>query len=138
MRNFFNLFRRIRSFDTVTLHTSGMRHVTDYEMVMKENQVEVTQYEVGFPEGEEVRVPLKSSVCSANRALKLLNRCQVLSWDGFVGKHPKGIKDGTTFNFNATVNGGIKIYANGSQNFPPHYRKLKDEINEILNESKKV
>ena len=133
MRNVLNLFRRIRSFETVTLHTSGMRHVTDYEIVNRGDEAEISQYAVGYCDGEEVRQLQKRAVCSAKRALKLMNKCRLLSWDGFNGKRPTGIKDGTIFILKANVNEGKEIYATGSQRFPRHYRVFKDGLNEILN-----
>ena len=128
-----NLFVKIKSFETVTLHTSGMRHVTDYEIVNRGDEAEISQYAVGYCDGEEVRQLQKRAVCSAKRALKLMNKCRLLSWDGFNGKRPKGIKDGTIFILKANVNEGKEIYATGSQRFPRHYRVFKDGLNEILN-----
>ena len=133
MRNIINLFGKIKSFEIVKLHTSGMRHVTDYEIVMRGDEAEVSQYAVGYRDGEEVRHLQKRAVCSVNRALKLMNKCRLLSWDGFHGKRPKGIKDGTNFVFKATVNEGKEIYATGSQRFPMHYSGFKDGLFEILN-----
>ncbi len=127
-----NLFGKIKSFETVTLHTSGMRHVADYEIVMKDGGAEVSQYAVGYVEGEEVRRLTKRAVCSADRALKLLNKCRLLSWDGFHGNRPKGLKDGTNFILKAKVNGDREIYATGSQRFPAHYRDFKDGLAKIL------
>ena len=128
-----NLFVKIKSFETVMLHTSGMRHVTDYEIVNRGDEAEISQYAVGYRDGEEVRQLQKRAVCSAKRALKLMNKCRLLSWDGFHGKRPKGIKDGTIFILKANVNEGKEIYATGSQRFPRHYRVFKDGLNEILN-----
>ena len=56
----------------------------------------------------------------------------MLSWDGFRGEHPKGVLDGTMFRMEATVNGGRRIRADGSQNFPKGYRELDAGIDEIL------
>ncbi|MBQ7474377.1 MAG: hypothetical protein IJS78_00495 [Clostridia bacterium] len=134
MRSIFGLFGRIRSFETVTLHTSGMRRVTDHEIVMKGGEAEISQYAVGYRNGEQTRQLQKRAVCSAKRALRLMNACRLLSWDGYHGKRPKGIKDGTDFIFKATLNEGKKIYATGSQRFPPYYRKFTDGLNEILRE----
>ena len=132
MRNVLNLFRRIRSFETVRLRTSGMRHVTDYEIVNRGDEAEISQYAVGYCDGEEVRQLQKRAVCSAKRALRLMNKCRLLSWDGFHGQRPKGIKDGKNFIFKATVNEGETIYATGSQRFPPCYRDFTDGLYEIL------
>ena len=117
--------KRINSFEVVTLHTSGMRHISEREIVMKDGAAEVSMYGIGH--GHE-RILQKRAVCSEKEALKLLNDCKLLSWDGFYGKHPKGIKDGTMFRLKATVNGGVTISANGSQNFPRHYRDFTDGL----------
>ena len=132
MRNIFNLFRKIESFETVTLHTSGMRHVTDYEITRNGDDAEVAEYAVGYRDGEEVRQLRKRAACSVERVLKFLNHCRLLSWDGFYGKRPKGIKDGTNFIFDAIVNDGTKIHASGSQKFPGHYREFTDGLRELL------
>ncbi len=132
VRNIINLFVKIKSFETVTLHTSGMRHVTDYEIVNRGDEAEISQYAVGYCDGEEVRQLQKRAVCSAKRALKLMNKCRLLSWDGFHGQRPKGIKDGKNFIFKATVNEGKEIYATGSQRFPPCYRDFTDGLYEML------
>ena len=133
MRNIINLFVKIKSFETVTLHTSGMRHVTDYEIVMNGDEAEVSQYAVGYRDGEKVRQLEKRAVCDRETVLQLLNGCCVLSWNGFHGRHPRGVRDGTMFTFRATVNGGEKISADGSQNFPKHFRDFTKGLYEILN-----
>ena len=69
MRNIINLFGKIKSFETVTLHTSGMRHVIDYEIVKSGENAEISLYAVGYCDGEEVRQLQKRAVCSAKRAL---------------------------------------------------------------------
>lgn len=126
--------RKIESFEIVTLRISGMRHVTEYEIVMKDGKAEVSRYEIRFTQGKNVeRVLEKSVVCGEEKALKLLNDCKLLSWNGFHGEHPRGVKDGTTFTLKATVNGDKQIYANGSQNFPRHYRDFTDGLYDILN-----
>ena len=132
VRNIINLFVKIKSFKKVTLHTSGMRHVTDYEIVNRGDEAEISQYAVGYCDGEEVRQLQKRAAISAKRALKLMNKCRLLSWDGFHGKRPKGIKDGTNFILKATVNEGKEIYATGSQRFPPRYRVFTDGLHDIL------
>ena len=126
---------KIETFETVTLHTSGMRHVTDDEIVYKDGKAEVSKYGIGYENGEHIRILQKRAVCDAGVALKLLNDCQVASWDGFYGPHPKHIRDGTMFNFKAVVN-GKEISARGSQNFPRHYRDFTDGLYEIYEKYK--
>jgi len=125
--------RIITSFEIVTLHLSGMRFTTDQEIVMKDGSAEVSEYALRYVNSKEERVLKKRAVCSEKEILDLLNGCCLLSWDGFYGKHPKRIKDGTMFTLKATVNGDRQIYAHGSQNFPKHYRELTDGIYALLN-----
>ena len=100
---------------------------------MPNYEAEVSQYAVGYRDGEKVRQLEKRAVCSAEYALKLMNKCRLLSWDGYHGKHSKGIKDGTNFILKATVNEGKEIYATGSQRFPRHYGDFRDGLREMLN-----
>ncbi len=123
---------RIASFEIVTLRLSGMRYINDYEIVMNGENAEVSRYAVGYPDGEESRRLEKRAVCGEERIIDLLNGCRMLSWNGFYGKHPRGVKDGTMFSLRATVNGGIKIEASGSQNFPRHFHDFEDGMYKIL------
>ena len=127
---------QIVSFDIVTLRTSGMRYTGETEIVMKDGNAEVSQYEIRFSQGEDRRILEKRAVCDRKKVLKLLNDCKLLSWDGFNGPHPKGVLDGTMFRLNAVVNGDKKIYASGSENFPKHYRDFTGGLYEILNSEK--
>ena len=73
---------------------------------------------------------------SADRILKLLNDCELISWDGFHGDHPKDVKDGIMFSLKATVNGNRNIRAEGSENFPKHFRELWKGMDAILRDQK--
>ena len=64
--------------------------------------------------------------------VSLMNTCEVFRWDGFHGKHPRGVSDGDMFDFKAEVNGGVRIYACGSANFPKGYRELVRAFGEML------
>ena len=123
---------KIVSFETVTLRVSGMRYVMEYELLPRGDGAEVTKYGIRFSGEEDLRVPERHTVCSLAEALKLLNSVRLLSWDGFHGPHPKGVRDGTMFTLEATVNGGRRIRATGSQNFPRHYRDFTDGLRELL------
>ena len=129
---------RVRSFESVTLHVSGMRHAVDYEILMLADHAQVSAYAVGYRDGEAVRRLEKRAACSGEDALELMNRCRLLSWDGFHGKHPRGVKDGETFSLKASVNGGRKIEANGSQNFPRHYREFRDGLRALFEKSRQI
>ena len=123
---------RIVSFDVVNLRESGMRYVIEYEIVMKEDQAEVSLYGIRFSGNEDRRTLEKRAVCDPKTIIDLLNDSDLLSWDGFHGAHPKNVNDGIMFTLKATVNEGEKIYADGSQNFPRHYRELRDGLSSIL------
>lgn len=126
--------QKIESFEIVTLRLSGMRFTTEYEIVMKGKDAEVVEYAIRYNKNEDKRVPERQTVCSADKILKLLNDCELVSWDGFHGKHPKGVKDGIMFSLQATVNGDRKIRAEGSENFPKHFRELRDGLHAILSQ----
>ena len=124
---------KITSFEIVTLHLSGMRFTTEYEIVMNGKDAEVTEYGIRYEkEKGDVRVPQRNAVCSAETVLKLLNDCELLAWDGFFGAHPKDVKDGIMFLLKATVNGGKNIRAEGSENFPEHFREFWHGLDAIL------
>ena len=123
----------IDSFEIITLHESGMRYVVEYEFIMKEEGVEISQYGIRFAKDQERRILEKRVVCSKDDVIKVLNDCGMRSWDGFHGPHPKGVKDGIMFRLKATVNEGESIYAEGSQNFPKHYRDFRDWLYTMLN-----
>ena len=125
--------RMIASFEKVTLRESGMRYVVEYEIVMKEDRAEVSQYEISFAEKEARRILKKRMISDTDAVIKLLNDCALILWDGFHGSHPKGIKDGIMFILEATVNENTNVYAEGSQNFPKHYKEFKDGLKRLLN-----
>jgi hypothetical protein len=128
----------ITSFENVTLRISGMRAASEYVIVMKDGMAELSEYN-GFHQDEgDAGTPRKRVTCGADRVLKLMNGCGLLSWDGFHGKHPKGVRDGTAFILKAAVNGGKTIFAHGSQNFPAHYREFTDGVRDILNDPENV
>lgn len=132
MKSIFKQSDRIENFEVVTLRVSAMRNVSEYEIVMKDGKAEVSYFSIRFTQSKDERVLEKRVSVDEAEALKLLNDCGVLSWDGFHGAHPRGVTDGTMFNLHATVNGGKKIYATGSQNFPRHYRDLTDGLYDLF------
>ena len=124
--------RRIESFEVVVLRLSGMRGVREYEIVALEGSAELTEYGVRFSGEKEERIPERSVICPSEDVLGLLNRCRILSWDGFHGERPRGVKDGKNFTFCASVNGGKTVRAAGSQNFPPRFSDFTDGLNAAL------
>ena len=124
---------KITSVEKLTLELSGMRALVEYEIVSGGDTAEVAKYAVMFDKGEKKRKLEKSVVCKTEKVLELVNSVKLLSWDGFYGSHPRGVRDGTMFALNASVNGGKTVSARGSQNFPRRYWKFTDGLYEILN-----
>ena len=128
------MFRRKKteSFTLVSLSVSSMRNREIYEITDGGDRAVLKLY-TGFFARDEKPEPDKEATCDKECIIRLLNDCDVLSWDGFSGKNPRGVRDGYMFTFKAELNGGTKVYASGSNNFPRHYRKLRDNIIQILN-----
>lgn len=129
-------FVKIESFEIVTLRLSGMRFTVEYEIVMKGKEADVTEYDIQYRKDEDKRVPKRKIVCSVDKVVTLLNNCELTTWDGFVGNHPKNVKDGIMFSLKATVNGDRRISAHGSENFPKHFREFRDGLNNLLSQNK--
>ena len=125
----------IEKFEKLTLRQSGMRFTSEHELIMSGNGVEVSQYEIRYTKNGDERILIKRSQIGKEPALKLLNECKVMSWDGFRGAHPRWVKDGIMFSLTAVVNDGKVIRAEGSQNFPKRYREFTDGLNGLLNGS---
>ena len=128
------MFRRKKteSFTLVSLSVSSMRNREIYE-ITDGGDLAVLKLYTGFFARDEKPEPDKEATCDKESIIRLLNDCDVLSWDGFSGKNPRGVRDGYMFTFKAELNGGTKVYASGSNNFPKHYRELRDNIIQILN-----
>ncbi len=121
----------IQSFEIITLRESGMRCTAEYEIVSCGDEARVSQYGTMYTQPENERVPERRAVVASNEILKLINDCNILSWDGFSGAHPLGVKDGIMFSFKAVIN-GVSIRASGSENFPKHYRDFVNAVYEML------
>ncbi len=125
--------RKAASFETLTLSISGMRGMTEYEIKNLGAEAEVSMYTFRYcaPDGEERRLE-KRAACPAETALAALNDCGVPSWNGFHGKHPRGVLDGEMFRLEAVMD-GERIRADGSQNFPEGFRELRGWLYKTLN-----
>jgi hypothetical protein len=125
--------KKIYSIGKILLRLSGMRVTEEYEIVCNNDRAELSLYVFYYTNGEEKRRLEKRAETDIDLIINLLNECKVIKWDGFFGKNPPGLLDGTMFRFEAEVNDGMKIYAHGSNNFPKHYRDLTKALYEILN-----
>ena len=134
MRSYMDTYgeNKIVSLQILTLRESGMRGSVEYEAKSSDGVTEVSRYLIRYDHGEDVRVLDMRAECSTADFLKLCNDCDILSWDGFYGPHPEDVLDGIMFQFTAIVNDKKKIRANGSENFPAHYREFTNGLYEIL------
>lgn len=126
---------KIESFSIVLLHLSGMRITIEYETLMKGEEAELSLYEILYSRDGDRRSLRQRVCCSKEEMLRLLNACEILKWDGFHGDHPRGVTDGTMFTFTATVNGERKLRAEGSENFPKHFREYEDGLRLLLDKA---
>ncbi|MBE6935970.1 MAG: hypothetical protein E7458_05645 [Ruminococcaceae bacterium] len=124
--------KSVSSIESMTLTIHGMRGSRCYEITDEDGMIRLQRYQMYVKDGEDV-LELDGAVdCDKESFLALINSCQVMSWDGFHGKHPKNVSDGDMFRFEASVNGGETIQADGSANFPEGYRDLVRSFNELL------
>lgn len=131
------MFRQetITSFGKIRLRISGMRITEVYEILCRGDEAELSQYWLRYENHEDKYILQKRAIVPAADIVGVLNQCGVMKWDGFSGKNPPGVLDGTMFRFTATVNGDRSICADGSNNFPKHYRDFTDALYRMLNET---
>lgn len=110
-----------------------MRVTEQYEILLSGDKAEVSLYFLSYENREEKYNLQKRATVSESEMLDVLNQCGVLKWNGFSGKNPPHVLDGVMFRFTAVVNDGRKIIANGSNNFPKHYREFTSALRNVLN-----
>lgn len=124
----------ITSIDAMRLVLRGMRGSSVYEIADERGITELRLYREVFRGGEVVLELEESAAYAPAVFIELMNLCCVMRWDGFHGAHPKHVSDGIMFDFTAVVNGGQRIRADGSENFPQGYREFVRELNRMLAE----
>ena len=129
--------RKISSLEHLSFRLSWMRGITEFEIFCEGETCRVTQYRIFYSGEKKEKEPERQAKVPTHLVLKALNDCGVGCWNGFSGKHPKGVTDGTMFSFEATVNGGEEIRAGGSENFPKGYREWRTALEEMLGEKNK-
>ena len=125
----------ITAYTSLSWNISGMRVTREYEIIHKDRETEVSEYELRcVTGGGRERQLLRRVLCTEQRMLELLNAFDIMKWDGFHGKHPRGVLDGEMFTFQATVNDGVSIRAEGSANFPKGFREFRSAVHLLLEE----
>lgn len=123
---------KIKSFEKITLSLSGMRIREEYELVRNGNKAQLSRYTVVYSGGKDDRRLEQRVDVDRAEIIGILNNCNILKWDGFYGKNPPHVLDGTMFNFSAKVNDGRTINASGSNNFPKNYWEFQNALYDIL------
>jgi len=123
------------SAESLTLTVRGMRGTVVYQWADEGETSRLTRYRETYSGEEWVLQPEKQVCCPAGEMLRLMNDCGVSGWNGFHGKHPKNVQDGDMFVFQAAINQGESIRAEGSANFPKGYREFVAALNRLLSES---
>ena len=126
--------KEVTSFTSITLVLSGMRINEEFEIICDGDESSISRFTRIFSRDGERRDLTDSSTCPTKDVIRLLNECEIYRWDGFRGRHPKGVKDGEMFRLTAEVNGGDSINARGSVRFPRHYGEFKKGIKNLLKE----
>ena len=129
------IFRKktLRSFENIEYSMSGMRFSHTYKIRNDGETAAIALYN----RFNEEKGPLAEASCPAHEMLDALNRFGAGNWDGFHGKHPRGVLDGIMFSFKAKVNGEEEIHADGSQNFPKGFRDFTSYVDGLLRETEK-
>ena len=123
---------RITSVESMTLTLRGMRGGTVYKLETGSEPTKLCRYREIYSD-EDDRLELeKSIICTQDTIVGLMNNCRVSAWDGFSGDHPRNVSDGIMFCFEAEINGGRVISADGSANFPKGYADFVRAIDEML------
>ena len=124
--------KSVSDIKNLTLRLSGMRLSEEYEIEASESQATISYYTFSYANGTEEKVLKKRTACETQAVIDALNKVDFVKWNGFEGAHPKGVTDGTMFRLTATINGGQKLTAAGSQNFPKHFHELEQWFYEML------
>ena len=124
--------KSVSDIENLTLHLSGMRISEEYEIQATDDQATISYYTFSYANGTEEKVLKKRTACETQTVIDALNKVDFVKWNGFEGAHPKGVTDGTMFRLTATINGGQKLTAAGSQNFPKHFYELEQWLYEML------
>ena len=122
----------LTSFEKISLRVISMRYDIEYEILNKPPKAVLSLYQIYYKDGSDKRVIEKSAVTDTEIMLELFNSCKIIRWNGFRGNHPKDVSDGVMFKFQAEVNEGQTVYAEGSENFPRGYREFVSTLNLIL------
>lgn len=82
---------------------------------------------------EEKKLEINVDTNFVDKVLKILNKYNVASWDGFA-KYDKDVLDGDSFTMHIKCINGDYISANGYMEYPENYREVENELDNIFME----
>ena len=88
-----NNTKRITELESLNLRLSGMRITEEYEFLVNGEQTEISYYNMSYANSQEERILKKRVAIDTQTVVDKLNEFGVIKWDGFHGKHPKGVLD---------------------------------------------
>ena len=109
-----------------------MRFSNEYEIINKGEKTEISLYLRKYLNGEEKWILDEKTETETESFVAFLNSVNFVSWNGFNGKHPKNVLDGTMFRMTAKISGENFINAEGSENFPKGYKAFVKELDCML------
>ncbi len=133
-----NIGKTVTDIELLTLRLSGMRVTEEYEIKADSDRAEISYYTFSYANGQEEKVLRKRAECDTAAVIEALNSFDFISWNNFHGKHPKGVLDGRMFSLSATLNGGQNLTADGSENFPKHFKEFEHWLYEILKDCEEL
>ncbi len=122
----------VTELESLSLRLSGMRLTEEYEMTADGSETTLSYYTVSYASGKDERILEKSVTLDTRSVIDALNGFGFIRWDGFSGRHPKGVLDGVMFSLEAVVNGGQKLRAEGSANFPKRFGEFRSWLSDSL------
>ncbi len=128
--------KTVTSVEDMKLIIRTMRGGYVYKFEGEGDETELRFYRETYRGGEDELLLELSVSCGEKTMIELMNSFGILRWNGFHGKHPRNVNDGTMFIFTATVNDGQEIFADGSENFPKGYHEFVSALNVMLQRTK--
>ncbi len=62
---------------------------------------------------------------------RCLSACNIISWNGFSGPSPAGMRDGGDFTLHVVLDDGTEISASGTNNYPQNYSTLLSALQQL-------
>ena len=102
-----------------------------YHLEKKDNNYVATIKPYEVPEEDKLVINIDTNF--VDKVLKILNKYNVASWDGFA-KYDKDVLDGDSFTMHIKCINGDYISANGYMEYPENYREVENELDNIFME----